>query len=334
MRSEGVGSTVVYFSLLQKSRYRSPGAGGSGVRCEVAAARLLLVLFCLSASEAWLPPRADAQSVTIGTNPIIYAAPTATDYNNGFGEALRVTVTANVSTGHSYDFRVRALSATLGNSKNVNSLQIRTCNTPGTNCTAWQALSTAYHLLGTGLTGNSGYNVEFRVTWNWATDGPFAYSVPVEFSISGNVINAASTAGFQVNVQPVLVLSAAGASVSFPSPTLANFTTGSVDANSNSTLSTRANVPHRVVLRAGTTHFNSNNQLAVIPALDHEWSTNAAGDWSAWTGLASSAATVYSRPAGNHSGSPVSVRHRMLLGWSRSTTGIHTLNLHLEIQQQ
>lgn len=323
-------------SAAERSRYDAIPAPRSRARASRSA---WFCLFCVAL--CCLAGRLDAQSISTAS-PITYPTPTIAHYDAGSGPTHRITVSVSgFGSGAPGDFQVqlRALATGLGNGKPIGHVRfMRPCGAggPTTGCDTWYTLSTSFQNIVPTTRGDFTFAIDFQITsWSWSADTPFAYAVDLEINAFNNAggKTASTYPKFQVQVNSLASMSLSSTSLTYPTVAVADFNTGWIQAGTTTSITTKANVAHTVVVKAMSTNFTSTNASASIPASDQEWSTDAGGSWSAWRGLSTTNTTVVSRSAGNYA-TPFSVRHRHLLAWTRSQNGTHTLGVDYAIQQQ
>ena len=148
------------------------------------------------------------------------------------------------------------------------------------------------------------------------------------FGASGAAAQSSVNASASITIPTVLEINVTNTTVGFPTPVLADFTTGSILSNTgSSSVSTRSNVVHDVeVVTAGgvttMTYAGTQTPAPTKAASDLEWSTDGG---STWTGLSDTPADVLTALARGAHSNAASVDYRMLLDLATDAPGTYSL---------
>jgi hypothetical protein len=137
------------------------------------------------------PLVAQKTSLTVGGGTVVFPAPTAADYINGYVDATTgVTVSLNATNGGSRTATVsiRSSSASLGNGKVIGDLQWRRSD-----LATWNAMSVVDTQVEQRIMVSKGLNdpwsntIFLRMVLSWTTDAPGTYSANYVITLSQTV---------------------------------------------------------------------------------------------------------------------------------------------------
>ena len=132
-----------------------------------------------------------------------------------------------------------------------------------------------------------------------------------------------AAASASIVIPPLLSISVDQLTVTFPQPTLADYTAGEVASTVTSTIGTRGNVGHDVtiVADAATMSYTGSETPPSKPSSDMQWSI----DNATWNGLTTTAAAVASAIARGNNPSVAGVTYQMLLDENNDYVGTYSL---------
>jgi hypothetical protein len=124
-----------------------------------------------------------------------------------------------------------------------------------------------------------------------------------------------------ISIPTLLKIEVTNTSVLFPSPTLADYSTGHVGMSSGaSVITTHGNVGHDVMIQADEDMMSRADGESLKPASHLQWSVG-----SGWTSLGIAADAIVPDLAAGHHNSIASVIYRMLLNEATDLPGSYTL---------
>lgn len=150
------------------------------------------------------------------------------------------------------------------------------------------------------------------------------FSALVLFGAAGASAQVNATAS--ITIPTLLQITVDQTAVTFPQPTLADYTTGNVASAVTSTVSTRGNVSHDVMITAdaGVMTFAASTGAADPnkPAADLQWSGDTG---TTWNSLSTTAGLVADALARGTNAAAAAVTYRMLLDEATDEPGTYSL---------
>ena len=143
--------------------------------------------------------------------------------------------------------------------------------------------------------------------------------------LSVSEVSAQTTAGASASIviPTLLSISVDQLTVTFPQPTLTDYSTGHVASAVNSTIGTRGNVEHNVTIEAdaATMAYSGSESPPSKPSTDMQWSI----DNATWNGLTTTATAVASALARGTNPAVAGVTYQMLLDETNDYVGTYSL---------
>lgn len=146
------------------------------------------IAYAFAAAVGLLPgaaAHAQQMSLAMTGGPLNFAAPTVTDYTNGFvsdGTPLNYTLTLSAGAASTGTIQIKSTSANLGNGKALADLEWRRGD-----LAVWNAVTTANVTVqavsvkvGTPVVNT----IFFRVLLNWAADAPASYTANLTITLN------------------------------------------------------------------------------------------------------------------------------------------------------
>jgi hypothetical protein len=152
-------------------------------------AAISLALILLASPLSAQNPKTD---LTVAGATITFAAPTATDFVNGYVDSpTGVTFTVDATNGnepHTTTVSIRSTSANLGNGKIIDDLQWRRSD-----LATWKSITLTDVQVDQKITIRNVLNdpwsntIFFRMVLNWTTDAPATYTANYQITLSQTV---------------------------------------------------------------------------------------------------------------------------------------------------
>jgi hypothetical protein len=120
-------------------------------------------------------------NVTVAPTDVLFPAPAEVDFETGWVDHGGVTISVEPRNKNrpNWQLFVQASAADMGGyGKPVEDILVRVEGS-----SSWIPLSTTARLVAEG-SGAASVTVYYRLTLDWATDGPGTYTVPIEYSAS------------------------------------------------------------------------------------------------------------------------------------------------------